>query len=128
LAKQLREKVLLLFTILHPGCQALIMFGNSQNHHALPPHALNAKVLTIKDGRKNIKPQRNGWFIRNGQKCVQPMQDAQGVQKGFKTILAEHGLWDNCLSLWTLENYCRRDQIFERNKSGWQKLCRKVDF
>jgi hypothetical protein len=37
------------------------MFDNSQNHHALPPDALNAKVLTIKDGGKNIEPQRNGF-------------------------------------------------------------------
>jgi hypothetical protein len=99
MAKQLHEKVLPLFTILHPGCQVLIMFDNSQNHHALPPDALNAKVLTIKDGGKNIKPQRNGWFIRDGQKCVQPMQDGQGDQKGLKTILTERVLWDDCLSL-----------------------------
>eukprot|EP00474_Spongospora_subterranea_P004864 CRZ05322.1 hypothetical protein [Spongospora subterranea] len=55
---------ILIFKILHPGCDALFLFDNSQNHRSLAPNALKAKVLPIKDDGKNVKLQRDGW-VRN---------------------------------------------------------------
>ena len=95
LVKQLREKVIPIFKILHPFSHALIMFDNSQNHHALSPDALN-----LSDGGVNTKLQRSGWFINeSGVKIIQQMQNPAGVQKGVRSILMERGLWDRTLSL-----------------------------
>lgn len=44
--------------IFHPETDALFMFDNSQNHHALALYALKSKVLTLKDNGANAKPQR----------------------------------------------------------------------
>ena len=63
LIDQIENSVIPIFKILHPEADALLMFDNSQNHHALSPDALNAKVLPLKDNGANVKPQRSGWFI-----------------------------------------------------------------
>ena len=40
LVKQLMKKAFPIFRVLHPDCDGLFMFDNSQNHHAKPPDAL----------------------------------------------------------------------------------------
>jgi hypothetical protein len=76
------------------------LFDNSQNHHALAPNALNAKVLPLKDNGANVKAQRDGWFFdSNGVKRTQRMVNDIGQPLGLKSILLERGLWDHSLSL-----------------------------
>jgi len=37
---------------------------------------------------------RDGWYVNSaGQKVSQPMQDADGIQKGLQVVLTERGLW-----------------------------------
>jgi hypothetical protein len=62
LVKQIQERAIPIFRILHANSDLLMMFDNSQNHRALPPNALNAKVLNLNDDGKNIKAQRT-WFM-----------------------------------------------------------------
>lgn len=94
LVKQLVGKAFPIFRILHPDCDGLFTFDNSQNHHAKPPDALTVNVLNLKDGGKNARPMRDGWFVdENGQRMVQSMHTSNGTLKGLKTILTERGLW-----------------------------------
>jgi hypothetical protein len=41
LVAQVREKVLPIFRVLHPNCDGVFLFDNSQNHHAKTPDALS---------------------------------------------------------------------------------------
>jgi hypothetical protein len=50
LKKQLEEKAIPLFNILHPNCQALFAFDNSSNHGRYAPDALRVKNLNVSDG------------------------------------------------------------------------------
>ncbi|KAJ1328827.1 hypothetical protein BSLG_009914 [Batrachochytrium salamandrivorans] len=63
-----------IFKILHPNCIGLFLFGNSMNHHAFAPDALKSVGLPLKDGGKNMKKMRNGWFEIDGVRHIQPMQ------------------------------------------------------
>jgi hypothetical protein len=93
LVKQLVEKAFPIFRILHPDCDGLFMFDNSQNHHAKPPDALSVNIINLKDGGKNSKPMRDGWFTdANGQRVPQTLYSS-GILKGLKTILTERKMW-----------------------------------
>jgi hypothetical protein len=93
LVKQLNEKVFPIFKVLHPDCDGLFMFDNSQNHHAKPPDALSVNVLNLKDGGKNSRPMRDGCFTQtDGQKVIQTLY-TEGVLKGLKSILQERCMW-----------------------------------
>jgi hypothetical protein len=71
LVNQLKERALPIFKALHPGCDALFAFDNSQNHRARAPDALIASRLNVSDGGKSVKPTRPGCFIdKDGQKPV----------------------------------------------------------
>lgn len=96
LVNQLR-KVAPLFSRTHPGCKGLFVFDNSQNHHAAPPDGLSTASMNVSDGGKrgNLL-MRDGWFIKNGEKIIQKMVDANGVAKGLETILMERGLLQQC--------------------------------
>lgn len=124
LVKQL-EKVVLIFKVLHPDCDALFMFDNSQNHRALPPDALNAKVLPIKDGGKNVKPQRDGWFMEEGQKIVQSMMTPENKPKGLRTILTERGLWDYTLSRNSAMELLQQQPDFQEQSCWLQEVVSK---
>ena len=93
LVKQLREKAIPIFKILHPNCDALFAFDNSQNHHAMAPDALVANRLNLSNGGKNVNVQRPGWFFKEGHLTVHHLQTEDGVQKGLRTILLERGIW-----------------------------------
>ena len=84
-----------LVKFLHPECNIVYIFDNSQNHHARRPDALWASNLNLSDGGKNTKHLRSTTW--NGQ--VQLMQTADGKQKGIKSILTERNLWVNGLKL-----------------------------
>ena len=66
LVEQLETRAIPIFKILHPNCIALYMFDYSQNHHALALDVLRASALNLKDGGKNIKHQRDSWFVKDG--------------------------------------------------------------
>ena len=36
-----------IFRVLHPNCDGLLMFDNSQNHHAKPPDALSVSEMNL---------------------------------------------------------------------------------
>lgn len=100
LVKQIRERAIPIFKILHPVSDALFAFDNSQNHHAMAPDALVANRLNLSDGGKNVKLQRDGWYMVDGVKVNHALQTIDGVQKGLKTILVERQLWpDSGLTL-----------------------------
>jgi hypothetical protein len=103
LVQQLVE-VIPLFEKVHPGCELLFCFDNSQNHHAKPPDGLVVSKLNLIDGGKgkeNIEDTdpfriRDTTFTNaNGQVVQQSMVTAGRKQKGIKTILSERGLWDD---------------------------------
>ncbi|KAJ1342087.1 hypothetical protein BSLG_003349 [Batrachochytrium salamandrivorans] len=93
LAEQLEFRAIPIFKILHPNCIGLFLFGNSMNHHAFAPDALKSVGLPLKDGGKNMKKMRNGWFEIDGVRHIQPMQYLDGLSKGLDTILKERGMW-----------------------------------
>ena len=80
---------------LHPDCEIVYLFDNSQNHHARRPDALWADNLNLSDGGKNTKLVRD--TIWNG--VLQQMQTPDGRQKGIRTILNERNLWIDGLKL-----------------------------
>ena len=80
---------------MHPDCDIVYLFDNSQNHHARRPDALWADNLNLSDGGKNTKPLRDTTW--NG--AIQHMQTQDGKQKGIKTILTERNLWIEGLKL-----------------------------
>ena len=72
------RKAFPIFRILHPDCDGLFMFDNSQNHHAKPPDALSVNIINLKDGGKNSKPMRDGWFTdANGQRVPQTLYSSE---------------------------------------------------
>ena len=74
------------------------MFENSEDHHALPPDALNATVLPLKNNGYNVKAQRDGWIINSeGEVQIQKMTNEHGHPLGLKAILQERGLWNSTL-------------------------------
>ncbi len=80
---------------LHPGCQILVAFDNSMTRYAKSPDGLDVYRLKLSDGMAStanavfIKP---GWYLNaHGTRIEQTMQDANGIQKGVRTILRERG-------------------------------------
>ena len=93
LVKQLEERVFPIFKILHPDRNGLFLFDNSQNHHAKPPDALSVNIINLKDGGKNARSMRDGWYTNwSGLRINQTLFTEKGL-KGLKTILVERGLW-----------------------------------
>jgi hypothetical protein len=78
---------------LHPGCQILVAFDNSMTHHAKSPDGLDVYRLKLSDGMAstaNSVFMKPGWYLNaHGTRIEQTMQDANGIQKGVRTILRE---------------------------------------
>lgn len=54
---------------------------------------MHYQVLNLKDGGKNARAMRDGWFNdSNGQRVVQILY-SEGILKGAKSILTERDLW-----------------------------------
>lgn len=92
LAIQLRDKAIPAFKELFPNAIGVFVFDNSTAHGAMAKDALVASKMNTGPGGKNVEPMRDGWYTRNGQRVVQPMQDEQGTPKGMKAVLEERGL------------------------------------
>jgi len=82
-----------LFEEKHPGCIGLFCFDQSSNHNSFKEDALVATKMNLGPGGKNIKHMRDGYFLKEGEKVIQKMEDVNGVPKGIKAVLIERGLW-----------------------------------
>jgi len=49
--------------------------------------------MNLNPGGKNVPQMRDGWFVKDGMRMTQPMQDTEGKPKGIKRVLEERGLW-----------------------------------
>jgi hypothetical protein len=101
LVLQIKEKALPIFKLLHPNCDGLFMFDNSQNHHAKPPDALSVSNMNLRDGGANQRLMRCGWFLdQQGNRVEQKMVlDDGATSKGVMRVLKERNLWDPALNL-----------------------------
>jgi hypothetical protein len=105
LAQQLVE-VIPLFEQVHPNCELLFCFDNSQNHHAKSQDALVSSRLNLSDGGANVPILRDTTYtspLDPNVQIVQKMQTEDGIQKGIKTILTERGLFQQLLGRKVLE-------------------------
>ena len=128
LIEQVGTKAMPIFKILHPGCDALFLFDNSQNHRSLPPDALRTSVLNLSDGGKNVQNQRQGWFIdSNAIRVTQNMQRPDGVQKGVRAILKERGLWTTALKLPEARELLAQQPDFQSQQSWLQETLGSED-
>ena len=101
LIAQVKERAIPIFKLLHPECDALFLFDNSQNHHARAPDALNANKMNKSNGGKNQQLMRDGWFLdTDGNRVQQKMfLDDGKTAKGVRHVLQERNLWNASLSL-----------------------------
>jgi len=97
------EKIIPAFEHAHgPGYQALFIIDNSQRHSAYAEDALLASRMNFNSGGKQAH-LRNGWFIHDGIKIIQPMifpldhPQFSDQPKGMKQVLIEHELFHNKL-------------------------------
>jgi len=104
------------FQSIHPGSQGLFMFDQSSNHAALAEDALRASTMNSGSGGKQPK-MRAGWFMKDGQKIVQQMQDETGIPKGAKAVLIERGLWNDGLRLESARKLLNEQADFQEQKS-----------
>lgn len=101
-----------IFKILHPDCQALFAFDNSQNHNAFADDALVASRLNRSNGGKNVKLMRDGYFGNPRQvQSMQTVEKGEVVQRGLDEILSERqlpfaGLKRKCVGSCTTESCC----------------------
>lgn len=101
LVEQVEKMAMPIFKILHPNCDGLFIFDNSQNHHAKSPDALNVSKMNLSDGGVNQRLMRNGWYIDNtGARIDQRMVLEDGrTSKGIERVLRERNLWDPSLNV-----------------------------
>jgi hypothetical protein len=80
---------------LHPGCRILVAFDNSMTHHAKSPDGLDVYRLKLSDSMTSTANgvfMKSEWYLNaHGTRIEQSMQDANGIQKGVRTILRERG-------------------------------------
>jgi len=84
--------VIPLFEQLHPGAIGLFTFDQSSNHCAMAEDSLQASKMNLNPGGK-VPKMKNGWYIKDGERIIQQMQNEEGIPKGIRAILAERGLW-----------------------------------
>jgi hypothetical protein len=74
------------------------LIDNSQGHSAYSEDALLVSRMNVRPGGKQAR-MRDGWFIRNGEKIIQPMifpshhSTNPSEPKGIKAVLTERGLY-----------------------------------
>jgi hypothetical protein len=91
LVTQTSDQFIVLFELLHPDMEALLVYDNSQNHHAMASDALVASKLKLNPGGAGVKPMRDTvWGPLNTPQC---MQFEDGQPKGVRQVLLERGLW-----------------------------------
>jgi len=107
-----------LFEELHPDCELLIAFDNSQNHHKRAPDGLDADEMNLSaGGRKRTMRNTRASLVRTVvaaegvvQQLVpdqlQVMVNNHGEPKGLRTVLMERGLWRDGMLLEC--NSCKR--------------------
>ncbi|KAH6583636.1 hypothetical protein BASA61_007904 [Batrachochytrium salamandrivorans] len=122
LAEQLEFRAIPIFKILHPNCIGLFLFDNSMNHHAFAPDALKSVGLPLKDGGKNMKKMRNGWFEIDGVRHIQPMQYLDGLSKGLDTILKERGMWHPSMKVKDARELLQSQPDFQAQKPWLQEI------
>ena len=74
------------------------MIDNSQGHSAYSKDVLLSSRMNLRPGGKQAR-MRDGWFMQDGQKAIQPMTFAAdhpefpNQPKGVKQVLQERNLW-----------------------------------
>ena len=118
LVDQLAGKAIPIFRFLHPNCDGLFLFDNSQNHHARAPDALYASNMKLGDGGVNQKLMRPGWFLdHQGNRIEQSMVMQDGkTAKGVRRVLQERGLWNPDLRLNTARELLSQQPDFIQQK------------
>ncbi len=139
LVAQVGDRILPIFEVLHPGMEALIIFDNSQNHHAMADDALVASKLNLYDGGKNKKPMRStSWGPLNTPQSMH-LDDEDKTIKGIKTVVYERNLWPEKAHNLSLRAKCQLcidlpfDHITWRVEGGpiccaWHTLQSERDF
>ena len=61
---------------------------------------------------------RDGYYLKEGVRVEQPMQFADGTQKGLKQVLNERGLWDPKLRLETARELVGSQPDFQEQRSS----------
>jgi len=123
------------FAVLHPGKELYFGFDNSMTHRAKATNGLDVTKLNLSDGGKNTPELRNGWYIKDGHRVEHIMKNADGVQKGIRTILLERGKWHDKL-LKICKPCTNKVPISERKAGGYYVenccattiLSRELDF
>ncbi|KAH6570434.1 hypothetical protein BASA60_007704 [Batrachochytrium salamandrivorans] len=92
------------------------------NHHAFAPDALKSVGLPLKDGGKNMKKMRNGWFEIDGVRHIQPMQYLDGLSKGLDTILKERGMWHPSMKVKDARELLQSQPDFQAQKPWLQEI------
>jgi len=122
---QLESRAIPIFKILHPDCVGLFVFDNSSNHHAYESDALRVDSLPLKDGGKNVKTMRPGWYERNGVQFIQSMQRDDGVPKGLESILRERSLWREGLRADKARELLKQQPDFQSQKEWLEETVTK---
>jgi hypothetical protein len=81
-----------LFESLHSNSELVVVFDNSQNHHMTKDDGLDAGSLNLSKPKKVSTPIRDGFFMRDGVRVMQPMME-NGLARPLQDILEERGLW-----------------------------------
>lgn len=91
-------ELLPLFRTIHPDAELVLLLDNSSGHQARAKDALWAKNLRFNDGFKGKSTtfMRDTSFVcRNtGAIIQQSMRNANGQQKGVKTLLQDRDMWE----------------------------------
>jgi hypothetical protein len=125
--KQLEETIPLLQKQYPPDrYEILIMFDQSQNHKCFAPDALCAEELCAKDNGKNMKPQRDGWFMNaQGVRMVQKMTNTAGKPLGARSILAERGVDVKGMKLADMRKRLAEFEDFKQQRRWLEEICDK---
>ena len=122
---QLLHRAIPIFNILHPDCEGLWLFDNSQNHRARAVDALQTTTLNLNDGGKNAKEMHPTWYVSaSGERKEQLMVHPNGVREvcwkseGFGFLVCN---FQPRVRSW------RSSLTSKPSKANSQSACRKLD-